>query len=525
MTTLLTLIFLIAQIPVPLTSQDGAGTSTVEGRVIRAGTSEPIVGASVYLNAMGPLVTDDNGRFKFPNVPAGSYRVSARGTGYLAGSFGEHGPSGPGRIFSVNAGQEVKDIVVQLTPKGAVSGRVFSVNGDPVRNAPVQLMKYMYVDGRHMLTVSQQVRTNEAGEYRFADVQPEQYVVSVTSPERPTFLPVYFPSTIDPDTTSPVDLLPGIEYGGVDLTIVEKDALRITGQVIDSVTGLPPKSVFVILSPRERRTLIAGSTVPHNILVAPDGTFVIGAVAPGFYDLLVTVGDWSERRAARVPIQASRDVDNLRLVLQPVFNLTGRVSIEGMPGSLADLQTVKVELVHEPYITQVNPRAAEVQADGSFTLAGVMPGDYRVRVTAKLESYVMFARFRGADILNSVVHIDSGNGNDLEIRIKPNVSSLDAAVFDNQNTPLEGARVVLVPDYPNRQRLDVYETGMTDRSGHLQLKNLEPGNYKAFAWEYLEAGRWEDADFIQRYDDLGTPVHIAESATGNVSLTVIKVRR
>jgi carboxypeptidase family protein len=525
MATLLALIFLIAQIPLPATSQDAAGTGTVEGRVVRAGTSEPIVGASVYLNAMGPMVTDDNGRFKFPNVPAGSYRVSARGNGYLPGSFGEHGPNGPGRIFSVSAGQEVKDIVVQLTPKGAISGRVFSVNGDLVKNAPVQLLKYLYVDGRRMLSVSQQVRTNEAGDYRFADVQPEQYVVSVTSPERPTFLPVYFPSTIDPDTTSPINLLPGFEYGGVDLTIVERDALRITGQVIDSVTGLPPKSVFVILSPRERRTLIAGSTVPHNIVVAPDGTFVIGAVAPGFYDLLMTVGDGTGRHAARVPIQASRDVENLRLVLQPVFDLTGRVSIEGMPGSQADLQKVKVELVHEPYITQVNPRAAEVQADGSFTLMGVMPGDYRVRVTAKLESYVMFARFRGADILNSVVHIDSGNGNDLEIRLKPNVSALDAAVFDNQNTPLEGARVVLVPDYPNRQRLDVYETGMTDPSGHLQLKNLEPGNYKAFAWEYLEAGRWQDADFIQRYDDLGTPVHIAESATGSVTLKVIQVRR
>jgi hypothetical protein len=349
-------------------------------------------------------------------------------------------------------------------------------------------------------------------------VQPERYVVSVTSPERSTSLPVYFPSTIDPDTTSPIDLLPGLDYGGVDLTIVEKDALQITGQVIDSVTGLPPRSIFVIMSPRERRTLIAGSTVPRNVLVAPDGTFVIGAVAPGFYDLLVTVGDGTERRAARVPIQASRDVENLRLVLQPVFELTGRVSIEGIPGSQADLQTVKVELVHEPYITQVNPRAAAVQPDGSFALMGVMPGDYRVRVTAKLEAYVMFARFRGTDILNYAVHIDAGNGNDLEIRLKPNLSALDAAVFDNQNSPLEGARVVLVPDYPNRQRLDVYETGMTDHSGHLQLKNL-------VAWEYLEAGRWQDADFIQRYDDLGTPVHIAESATGSVTLKVIQVRR
>jgi hypothetical protein len=525
MTILFALMFLIAQVSLPGTSQDAAGTGTVEGIVLRAGTSEPIAGASVNLSGIGPLATDDSGRFKFPNVPPGNYRVSATRAGYLPGSFGEHGPNGPGRIFSVGAGQEVKDVVVQLTPKGTISGRIFTPNGDPVPNTPVQLMKYMYVDGRRMLSIFQQVRTMAAGEYRFPDVPPDQYVVSVTPSERPTSLPVYFPSTIDPDTTSPIDLLPGIEYGGVDLTIVERDALRITGQVIDAVTGLPPRSVFVILSPRERRTLIAGSTVPRSLSVAPDGTFVIGAVAPGFYDLLVTVGDWSERHAARVPIQVSRDVENLRLVLQPVFDLSGHVSIEGMPGSQADLQTVKVELVHEPYITQVNPRAAEVKSDGSFVLTGVMPGDYRVRVTAKLESYVMFARFRGADILNSVVHIEGSNGSDLEIRLKPNVSALDATVYDTKNTPLEGVRVVLVPDYPNRRRLDVYETGITDRSGHLQLKNLEPGNYKAFAWEYLEAGRWQDADFIQRYDDLGTPVHIAESATGSVNLTVIQVRR
>jgi hypothetical protein len=238
----------------------------------------------------------------------------------------------------------------------------------------------------------------------------------------------------------------------------------------------------------------------------------------------MTVGDWSARRVARVSIEASTDIDNLKLVLQPVFDLNGRVSIEGLPGNQQNLETVKVELVHEPYITQVNPRGAQAHADGTFELIGVLPGDYRVRVTSK-DSYVMLARFGGADILNSVVHIDGANGNELEIRLKPNVSELDATVYDNKNTPLEGVQVVLVPDYPNRRRLEVYETGVTDASGHLHLNNVEPGNYKAFAWEYLESGRWQDADFIQRYDDLGIPVHIAESATGKITLSPIQARR
>src|SRR5690242_18281670 len=138
MTALFALILLVAQLPQPVSSADTSGTATVEGFVVRAGTREPVTGASVSLSGLGPMATDDSGRFKFPNVPAGSYRVSASHAGYLPGSFGEHGPSGPGRIFSVAAGQEVKDIVVQLTPKSAVSGRAFAPNGDPVPNAPVQ---------------------------------------------------------------------------------------------------------------------------------------------------------------------------------------------------------------------------------------------------------------------------------------------------------------------------------------------------------------------------------------------------
>jgi len=534
------LLFLVAQITSSsVAGQDRGGS--VEGFVVRAGTNEPVRGASVNLSGMGTQLTDDGGKFRFLNVPAGSYRISATHAGYLPASFGEHGPNAPGRQFSVGTGQELKGIIIQLTPKSAISGRVLSRNGDSVKNAPVQLMKYMYVDGRRMLSIFQQVRTTDSGEYRFVDVQPEQYIVSVTPPERASpgesvsrnarlesresYLPVYFPGTIDPDSTSPIDLQPGIDYGGVDLTTVEQDALQIRGHVIDAVTGQPPASVFVILSPRERRTLIAGSTVPRNVPVAPDGAFIIGGVVPGSYDLLVTLGDGTARRVARVAIEATKDVENLRLTLQPVFTVSGQVSIEGLPGAAQDLETVKVELVHVPYITQVNPRPAEVHPDGSFALAGVTPGDYRVRVTAKLDAYVMFARFAGSDILNSAVHIDGSSGNELEIRLKPNISGLDAVVYDSRNSPLEGIRVVLVPDYPNRQRLDVYETGITDGTGHLRLKNLEPGNYKAFAWEYLESGRWQDADFIQRYDDLGTPVHIGENATGTVNLTVIQARR
>jgi hypothetical protein len=498
---------------------------TIEGVVVKDGTNEPVRGAQVRLG-LGPgavaVSTDDSGRFKFENVSPGSYGIGATHPSYLFGAFGQRGPNRPGRQFTISAGQEAKDVVIRLIPRSALSGRVFARSGDPAGNIQVQLMKYMYVDGRRMLSVEAQAQTNDAGEYRFVNVVPQEYIVSAGVRNR--YLPVYFPGNIDPDSATSVNLPPGADYGGVDITLVEQDWLRIRGQVIDGITGQPPDSIFVNLLPRERRTLIAGDTAPRKILVGQDGAFVLDAVPPGFYDLVATLGDGPDRRAARVSIDVRRDVEDAKLVLQPVFELKGSIAVEGRSIE-KDLTGVKVTLLHQPYITQVNPRPAEVRRDGSFTLVGVMPGDYRVSITTTFDSYVVFARLGGADILNSVVRIDAGNANPLDVRLKPNVSTLSVNVYDDRNTPLDGVQVVLVPEHPNRPRLEVYETAITDLAGHVVLKNVEPGQYKLFAWEYLESGKWQDADFIRRQEHLGTPVRIGENGNESANIRVLAPSR
>ena len=499
--------------------------ATVEGLVLRDGTNEPVRGAQVRLGfgSAATVTTDDSGKFKFQNVPPGSYGVAATHPDYMPGTLGQRGPNRPGRQMAVSAGQELKDLVIRLIARSALSGRVFARSGDPARNIQVELLKYMYVDGRRMLSVANQVRTNDAGEYRFVNVAPEEYVVSAEL--RAPYAPVYFPGTVDPDSAASVNLLPGLEQGGVDLTLVEQDTLRIRGQIVDVVTGQPPGDVFVNLLPRERRTLIAGETVPRKIAVAVDGAFVVDAVPPGYYDVVASLGDGIARRAARVSVDVRRDVDDVRLALQPVFELKGTVAIEGTAATEKDLAGVKVALIHVPYITQVNPRPAEVRPDGSFSLVGVMPGNYRVSVTTPFDAYVVYARFGGADILNSVVRIDAGNANPIDVRLKPNLSTLAVTVSDDRNTPLESVQVVLVPEHPNRQRLEVYETAVTDPSGQARLRNVEPGQYRVFAWESLESGKWQDADFIQRYEHLGTAVRIGENAAESVSVRVLQAGR
>jgi hypothetical protein len=48
-----------------------------------------------------------------------------------------------------------------------------------------------------------------------------------------------------------------------------------------------------------------------------------------------------------------------------------------------------------------------------------------------------------------------------------------------------------------------------------------PGDYKAFAWENVEIGAWQDPDFMRMYEDRGKPVHIPESGAASSELRLI----
>ena len=392
-----------------------------------------------------------------------------------------------------------------------------------------------------MLSVWKQGRTNELGEYRFDGLHPAQYVVSAIPPERgvetrvnrpipamqlengETYLPVYFPGTVDPDAAAPIDLLPGIDHNGLNLTLTRQKGMHIRGHII----GAAGSTAMVTLSRREARTAIAGSTAPRGIRLALDGAFGVEGIGPGFYDLVVTQGDGASRQFARATVAVDRDIDDVRLVLQPSFELKGVVTLdEASPGERAwNSNAVRAELVHEPYIAQVAPPGVNIAPDGSFVFRGMIPGDYRIRVGTTFHSYISEARLGSADLLASASRVDESVGDILRLRLNLNVGALGVAVFDEQDAPAPTVQAVLVPDYPKRQRLDLYRSRLSDEHGHVRFDDIEPGQYKVFAWESLEAGTWQDADFIRRYEDLGTPVRIGDGARESVTLKVIRVRR
>ena len=80
-------------------------------------------------------VTDDAGRFAFPNLTAGTYTIVVTKAGFVQAYYKSPRPGrGPGMPIAVADGQRVTDITMRLLHGSAISGTVRrAVTGQPSR--------------------------------------------------------------------------------------------------------------------------------------------------------------------------------------------------------------------------------------------------------------------------------------------------------------------------------------------------------------------------------------------------------
>ena len=158
-----------------------------------------------------------------------------------------------------------------------------------------------------------------------------------------------------------------------------------------------------------RRGTVATGT-PQRATFSGTGSFEFRDMAPGSYEIVATANAASGRLAASASVEiGGRDIDEVTLVLQPQLSINGKISVENMQADSANMNLAgtRVELRREPFTSELLILLPNVAADGTFTLAGVTPGDYRLRVsTAGSKGYVKFARFGAADALNPPFRID-----------------------------------------------------------------------------------------------------------------------
>jgi len=160
-------------------------------------------------------------------------------------------------------------------------------------------------------------------------------------------------------------------------------------------------------------------------------------------------------------------------------------------------------------------------------MTNVPTGVYRVNYGTSLpaDSYVASARVGRKDVLGGSIAIGNSSTGLLEIDVITPGAIVQGSVVDEQNQPVRGAAVTLIPEVSKRGIAFRYGSATTDQDGHFVIRSIAPGEYKLFATDFGSTSVWMNPDFVAKYESSGTTVVANTVKPSEVSLTRISSDR
>jgi uncharacterized surface anchored protein len=98
---------------------------------------------------------------------------------------------------------------------------------------------------------------------------------------------------------------------------------------------------------------------------------------------------------------------------------------------------------------------------------------------------------------------------------------VEGVVQDDNQKPVVGAEVVLVPEPSKRSVFRLFRTSTSDENGHYSINGIAPGEYKLFAWADIEDGAYQDPDVLKLHESRGEAVTVKENSSETEALIVI----
>jgi hypothetical protein len=451
-----------------------------------------------------------------------------------------------GRVLTIAAGQEIKDIVVRLQAAAVVQGRVTDEDGDPMPQAQVSVFRETYIAGHSHWEQAGAERTNDLGEYRIANLPAGSYFASVAPPpdfrslietaenaprnsattsEKPAptaYQTSYYPDTRDRSQAAPIQLHAGDEFPA-NFSLAPSASLTIRGSVVNLPAG---SGASIMLQSKDFNFVLNGAEI-HK-----DGSFEIRDVSPGAYIIIATVDHMPTPMMARQSLQVADNVEGIRLAPQTGGSIRGRFRLEANPGlhSGADQVLLLLRAVDDgdDVLSSLGfaSMPAEVHADGSFEWKDVAPDRYFIQLAeqgAAPDWFLKSVSAGGRDASESGFAVGGGTST-LDVVASANGASIEGAATNAKDEPVADAVVVAVPEARFRKLPDHYRKVVTDQSGHFRLRGLPPGSYTILAWESVDGEAYYNSDFLKNYEGHGKALHLAEGEHTTLQVKVIPER-
>jgi uncharacterized protein (DUF2141 family) len=333
-------------------------TGLIVGRVVDSASGHPVAGAVVTLQggaASGPrrqprAMTNGSGYFVFRKLTKGSYSLGATRPGYVDGAYGRRRPGGMPATLALDEGERVNDVVIPVWRHAAISGTVSDEAGEPLVGVRVAAFERRITAGRYRLMPGPTATTDDRGVYRIAQLSPGDYAVAFVWRE----------------ASVPLEIA-NMPIGGGNNDPRAQELTRARLEV--SGTAGPGTSGSFQIGGSAR-------AVSPNAPVPPqsDDDSAVYIYPTQFYP-----GVPSLARATILTLASGQERESVDFSLRPVK--TARVSgtLIGPDGPVAN---TPLRLVADAGDMPPNMDASVTMtgAGGEFTLLGVLPGQYTVRV-------------------------------------------------------------------------------------------------------------------------------------------------
>jgi hypothetical protein len=343
--------------------------------------------------------------------------------------------------------------------------------------------------------------------------------------------PTLYPSATTPSQASVVTIASGEERTGIDIQLTPAPTSRVSGTLLGP-SG-PASEVRLQLVPARGEELPLDALAPISMSDSTGG-FVFAAVVPGQYTLRATqtVGAHSGEQLhwVELPIAVTGDdIDGVTAVLAPPLRLTARMQYDGnatppaqAPGRFTN--AFSLEPVDRP---PAPAPVAGTMADGALTLAGYLPGRYRVRVSNSPAGWMFkSAMLNGVDVSETPFDF-TRDVSDLVLTFTDRWSGISGHA---QGADADGATVLVFTTEAqkwqgagsNPRRL---RSARANARGEFGISSLPPGDYYVTAIREEDAGDWRDPAVLEALARGATQITITEGEHKSIDVTVREVRR
>jgi hypothetical protein len=347
--------------------------------------------------------------------------------------------------------------------------------------------------------------------YLEAQPRPNGGPPRVEREERP--VPTFYPGMTDAASAVLIRVAAGATLTGMNIRMSVAPVFHARGKV----SGAPPNQGISI---RVTHDDAGPQQTPMTAVMSRDGMFDVQGLTNGTWTLSVYGNQGPGQYLGSQQISVNgQDLNDLVLDAMEPAPIRGTVKFENASGEPAPTPlSISLEGLNVP--TQSGP-PARTGDDGTFTLPGVGPGKYQLRIQGLAAGqYLKAVRSDGRDVLASGIDIGpSGGAANLEVTIGAPSAEIFGILLapDGNNAP--GSVVTIEPVETGPGLTDLFRRMDTDQDGRFSFKGLSPGTYRVFGWDRLDPGQQFDPELLKAHEDKSITVTVAEGDRTLVTLT------